>query len=42
MIWDFLEALPHINMTPTTYLICSAVAIFVGVFSLRGNPTKGA
>lgn len=42
MIWRILEALPHVEMTIPTYFILCGVSIFIGVFALRGNPTRGA
>lgn len=38
--WDWVDKLPNVPMTPAAYFILSAVSIVIGVYALRGNPTR--
>ena len=41
-LWtDILQWCPEVPLTVEGYLILSALAILIGAYSLRGNPTKG-
>ena len=39
-VWDWVDKLPNVPMTPAAYFILSALSIVIGVWALRGNPTR--